>query len=205
MRAKSGKKPILLDNGNGQSPAAEAFRVLGASTLAVMAEAHLKTIVFSSAEPGVGKSTAVANLAVVMAEAGRQVIVVDGDLRRPCLHQFFGVAQEPGLSDLLLDPGRLDLAVQPTLIKDVSVIAAGSAQSAAAEHLNAPVIVKLMSRLANKADIVLWDSPPLLSAADAALLAPLADGVVFIVERAQTPQAAVQAACPHRLYAVALL
>ena len=93
IRARNREKTILLNNGNAQSPAAEAFRVLSASTLTLMSKAHLKTILFSSAEPGVGKSTVVANLAVVMAEAGRQVIVVDGDLRHPCLHQIFGVAR----------------------------------------------------------------------------------------------------------------
>ncbi len=96
IRVGNWERAIVLNNGNAQSPAAEAFRVLGTSTLALIAKPQFKTILFSSAEPGVGKSTVVANLAVVMAEAGREVIVVDGDLRHPCIHQIFGIAMEPG-------------------------------------------------------------------------------------------------------------
>ena len=194
-RARNRQKTILLNNGNAQSPAAEAFRVLGASTFALMSKAHLKTILISSADSSAGKSTIVANLAVAMAEAGRQVIVVDGDLRHPSLHQIFGAAVEPGLSELLLDPSRLDLAVQGTQIEHVRAIAAGSVPSGPAELQNTPVISKIMRQLAKEADVVLWDSPPVLAAADAALLAPMVDGVMLVVEHAQTRQEAVQAAC----------
>ncbi len=195
IRTRSRERSILLENGDGQSPAAEAFRVLSASTMNLMSKAHLKTILFSSAGPGVGKSTVVANLAATIAETGRQVVVVDGDMRQPCLHQIFGIAMEPGLHDVLLDLGRLDLAVQPTQLKNVKAVAAGSAQSGVAEHLNVLVISKIMRQLAKDADIVLWDSPPVLAAADAALLAPLADGVVLIVDRTRTHREAVEAAC----------
>ncbi len=194
-RARHRDKTLLLSNGSAQSPAAEAFRVLGANTSALLSKAHLKTILFSSADPKAGKSTVVANLAVAMAKAGRQVIVVDGDLRHPCMHQIFGADIAPGLSDLLLDPGRLDLAVQPTQIKYVRAIAAGSAQSGPTELLNGPAISKIMCELAKDADVVLWDSPPVLAASDAALLAPTADGVVLIVEHPQTRQESIQAAC----------
>ena len=194
IRAKNREMPLLLSDGNAQSPAAEAFRVLGASTSALISKAQFKTILFSSAEPGAGKSTVVANLAVAMAEAGRRVIVVDGDLRHPGIDQMFGVAMEPGLSDLLLDPSRLDSVVQPTQVQRIRAVAAGSAQIGPA-LLYAPVIAKIMRQLAKDADIVLWDSPPVLAAADAALLAPMADGVVLIVKCAQTQQEAVRAAC----------
>ncbi len=195
IQAGTQQTTILLNDGNAQSPAADSFRVLGASTLALMSKAHLKTILITSAEPEVGKSTIVANLAAALAEAGRHVIVVDGDLRHPCLHQIFGTAVEPGLSDLLHDPSRLDLAMQPTQIKYVRAIAGGSARFRSSELLNTPVVSKIMRQLAKDADIVLWDSPPLLAAADAALLAPMADGVVLIVERTQTRREVVQAAC----------
>jgi capsular exopolysaccharide synthesis family protein len=194
IRAGDREKPILLNDGNAPSPAAEAFRVLSASTSVLVSKAHLKTILFSSAGPGAGKSTILANLAIAMAEAGRQVIVVDGDLRHPVLHRIFDVAAEPGLSDLLLDPSRLDSVIQPTRTKRIRAIAAGSAQNGPA-LLYAPVISKIMRQLAKDADIVLWDSPPVLAAADAALLAPMADGVVLVVDRSQTQQQAVQAAC----------
>lgn len=193
--SKNREKTILLNNGNAQSPAAEAFRVLGSSTSALMSKAHVKTILFSSAEPESGKSTVLANLAVALAEAGHQVIVVDGDVRHPCIHQIFGTAMEPGLSDLLLDPSRLESAVQPTQVTRVRAIAVGSARCGSAELLNTPVISKIMRQLTKDADIVLWDSPPLLAAADAALLAPMVDGVVLVVEHAHTRQEAVQAAC----------
>ncbi len=193
IRAGSQEKTILLSNGNAGSPAAEAFRVLGISISALIAKPQCKTILFSSAEPGAGKSTVVANLAVAMAVAGRQVIVVDGDLRHPCIHQIFGIAREPGLSDALLDPSQLNSAVQLTQVSRVRAIAAGSVQTDPAP-LYATVIAKIMRQLARDADIVLWDSPPVLAAADAALLAPMADGVILVVERAHAQQETIQAA-----------
>jgi non-specific protein-tyrosine kinase len=194
IRAGNWEQTIILNNGNATCPTAEAFRVLGASTSTLASKAHLKTVLLSSAGPGSGKSTILSNLAAALAEAGRQVILVDGDLRHPVLHRIFGVAMEPGLNDLLLDPGRLDSVIQQTQMKRVRVITAGSMQNGPA-LLYAPVITKLMRQLAKDADIVLWDSPPVLAAADAALLAPMSDGVVLVVDRAQTQLQAIQDTC----------
>jgi capsular exopolysaccharide synthesis family protein len=189
------QRTIILESGNSHSPAADSFRVLGARILARMSEAHLKTILITSAEPEVGKSTVVANLAAAMAEAGRQVMVVDGDLQRPQQHEIFGLVTEPGLSDFLLDPTQLDRVVQPTKMERIRAIAVGSVLAGSSELVNAQATAEVMGQIAQAADVVLWDSPPLLAAADAALLAPIADGVILVVEHAQTQQETVQAAC----------
>lgn len=187
-------QPIVVNNGNAQSLAAAAFRVLGTSALALMTEAHLKTILITSAEPGAGKTTVLTNLAAAIGQAGRQVIVVDGDLRNPSVHTVFDLAQEPGLSDVLLDPSRLGSTLQTTKARGVRVLASGSVQADPAVVLNARAMPEVLQMLATEADMVLVDTPPMLAAADAAMLAPRVDGVVLIVERAQTQQEAVRAA-----------
>ena len=212
------KGSILLNDGAVQSPAGEAFRALSANLLALapeapskttfsskrkssvppisglFSEAQSKTILISSAEPRAGKTTVLVNLAAAMAQAGRQVIVVDGDLRNPSVHQVFDLAREPGLSDMLLHPSHLGSAVQDTKVEGVRVVASGSWQTDPAVVLNAPALQQVIQKLAAEADIVLWDSPPILAAADAAVLAPTVDGVLLVV-RTQARREPVQAAC----------
>ena len=195
IRDGAWQETISLNNGDVKPLTGEAFRVLAASTLALMSDGHLKTVLISSAEPRAGKSTVLANLAVAMAETGLQVVVVDGDLHRPCVHQMFGLVKEPGLSDVILDPSQLATALQQTKMKRIRAIAAGSMQPDPGVLLNAPAISEIISKLAEEADVVLWDSPPIQAAADAALLAPIVDGVVLIVKRAQTERNEFQAAC----------
>jgi non-specific protein-tyrosine kinase len=210
---------ILLNNGAVQSPAGEAFRVLSANLLALASEARPKTIstlkrknsvpplsglfsevrpktvLISSAEPRAGKTTVVVNLAAAIAQAGRQVIVVDGDLRNPSVHKVLDVLEEPGLSDVILNPSHIGSAVQETKVQGVRVLACGSSRTDPAVVLSAPAMPEVIQKLADEADIVLWDSPPILAAADVALLAPMVDGVVLVVERAQTQRETFHAAC----------
>lgn len=188
-------KASLLEDGAVQSAVGEAFRILSTNLLALTSKAPVKTIMVSSAEPGAGKTTVLINLATAIARAGRQVIVVDGDLRNASIHNVFDLAQEPGLSDAILDPSQLSSAVQETKIKGVRALASGSLQTDPAKVLNTSALRKVILKLAEEADIVLWDSPPLLAAADAALLASAVDGVVLVVERTHARREAVQAAC----------
>jgi capsular exopolysaccharide synthesis family protein len=189
------QETILLKNSAAQSLAGEAFRTLSTNTLALTSGTRLKTVLVSSAEPRAGKSTVLANLAAAMAQAGRRVVVVDSDLRNPCVHEIFGLAREPGLCDAILNPNRLGTVVQETGVKGVRALTAGSSPLHPAEVLNAPSLLEVIQKLTEEADIVLWDSPPVLTAADAAGLAPTVDGVVLVVEYAQTRREDVQTAC----------
>ena len=185
------RQPVTMLNGN--SLHAEAFRYLRTSIF-IDQSRSLKTLLVTSAIPGEGKSTIVANLALVLAQAGRNVIVMDADLRQPTLHRIFNLPTEVGLSNLLRQEVTLTEVLQESHIPGVKVITSGPLPSNSAELLDSPQVVALMEQLKQQPALVLIDTPSVLAVPDAAVLAPLIDGVVLVVGRAQAHQEAVQAA-----------
>jgi len=180
---------------NGNSPQAEAFRRLRTSILTPENDVPPKTLLVTSAEPKEGKSTLVANLAFAMAQSGRKVIAVDGDMRRPTLGEIFELSNEVGLSSVLSQELALDEAVQDSHVPGVQVLTSGPLPSNPAELLGSPQMVELIERLERRFDVVLLDTPSLLAVTDAAVLAPTVDGVILVVGRARARAEAVRAAC----------
>ena len=173
--------------GSGFSPSAtEAFLGLSANVLSSNSGTCPKTLLVSSAEPRAGKSTVLVHLGAALAQAGRQVIVVDGDLRNPCLHHLLGLSRVPGLADVVLDPSVLDYTLHETQIRGLRALTAGSPQINPVGFWHSPGVSELIGKLAEATDIVLWDSPPILVAADAALLARMLDGVLLVVAHDQS-------------------
>ena len=150
-------------------------------------------LLVTSAQPREGKTTSLVNLGVSLAQAGKRVLLVDTDLRRPCLHEHFGLTNEAGLTSLLLereaDTGKV---IQRTQVPGLYVLATGRLPAQPAEVLSFPQTGALLDRLRSFADYVLLDSPPVLTVADASILAQKADGVVMIVEMGRTRTAAFQ-------------
>ncbi len=187
MRAARGirRDAFILRESAGRSASGEAFRILGARATTLFASTGAKTLLVTSPEPGAGKSTIVANLATAIAQAGSRVIVVDGDLHRPVMHTLLGVTREPGLSDLASSAAGVTAYLKDTRIPGVRALTAGSPLSNPLKTLGSLVSGQLLNRLAEAADYVIWDSPPLLASAEASVLAPLADGVLLVVAREQ--------------------
>jgi capsular exopolysaccharide synthesis family protein len=141
-----------------------------------------QVILVASAGSGEGKSTTVANLAVAMAEAGREVLIVDTDFRAPTVHLAFGLSKGPGLTDLITDAslsGNLADLVHPTSVPGVSVVNGGSSVENAAE-LVATKGAHLLAQARSLADVVIMDTAPLLVVSDAAELLPEVDAVVLV-------------------------
>jgi succinoglycan biosynthesis transport protein ExoP len=185
---------------NGNSPQGEAFRRLRTHIFTLDQGMPLQTLLVTSAEPREGKSTIVANLALAIAQSGRKVIVVDGDLRRPTLHRIFDLSNEIGLSSILKQEATLDEAAQDSKIAGVQVLTSGPLPSNPAELLGSPQMTALIEQLAQQFDMVLLDTPSLLAVTDAAVLAPTVDGVVLVVGRAQAQREAVRAAHQQLVY-----
>ncbi len=166
---------------------AESYRNVRASIQFVNAAHPVQTLVVSSPWSSEGKSTVVSNLAVALAQDGKAVILVDSDLRRPTLHRFFGLRNTVGLSTLLATP-ELDLEaiLQETAVQGVRVITSGPIPPNPAELLGSSRMQTLIQRLGQEADMVLFDSPPLLSVADSVRLASQLDGTVLVVAAADT-------------------
>jgi capsular exopolysaccharide synthesis family protein len=175
-------RPLLLRR-NGQSAAGEAFRVLRTNVLSFGLAGPPKKLLITSIEPGAGKSTVLANLAVALAQSGRKVVAVDSDLRDPCLDKIFDVSDDFGLSNAIFDQGGFSLGLRDTKIPGLCVLPSGPLPPNPTELLEFSRTRELVGLLAQQADVLLLDSPPLRSFADASVLAPLVDGVVLVVSR----------------------
>jgi non-specific protein-tyrosine kinase len=184
----------LLGRQNTRSPVAEAYRIVRTNIRFATAARDCRTILVTSPGHGEGKSTTAANLAIVTAQAGKRVILVDSDLRRPSVHRLFGTASSPGLGDLLRDEAATSSTalLRPTWAEGLRLLTAGSAPPDAAELLQGPRFARVLQELRDACDLVFLDSPPLLEVADAAVLGAQVDGVVLVVEAGKTRAAAVQ-------------
>lgn len=170
-----------------RSPIAEAYRLLRTNFQFAAVDRPLHCIVVTSPGPGDGKSTTAANLAVVFAQGGKSVILVDADLRRPQQHRIFQRTASYGLSTALVDAATpVTNFLQPTDVPGLRLLTGGPIPPNPAELLGSQRMAQLLQVLSQEAEMVILDSPPVLSVADAAILANAADGVVLVADAGRT-------------------
>ncbi len=173
----------LVTLADPHSAVAEAYRVLRTNLAFARPDAPLRTLLVTAPAPDADKSTAAANLAVVTAQAGRTVVVVDCDLRRPAQHALFDLPNDAGVTTALLDDAALaDLPLRATPVEGLRVLTSGPLPPNPAELLGTRRMGALIDRLAEMADLVLFDAPPVVAVTDAAVLAPQLDGVLLVLE-----------------------
>ena len=175
-----------------RSPAAEAYQSLRTNIEFSGLDNSLRSLLVTCPDAETKKSDALANLAVVMADAGDRVIVVDGDLRRPQQHRIFQVNGDEGLTNWLRDGG--DPALSATRIPLLRVLAAGPLPPNPVALLSYKRLAQLLSLLTKEADYVLIDAPPLLAVTDAALWASQVDGTLLAVTAGRTKREQAQRA-----------
>lgn len=179
---------------NPSSAVADAYRVLRTNLIFTSAETTGRVVVVTSAVPGEGKTTTLANLAAALAHNGAKVLALDADLRRPTLNQHFGLQKTPGLSDLIVGKAAASQTIQTTRIENLQLLACGYQPPNPAELLGSPMMKQILDALRAHYDWVLIDSPPLLAMADTPVLASMAEGVVLVVAaEAATRPAVVRA------------
>ncbi len=171
---------------NGHYPQLEAFRRLRTNILASSDPSETKTVVVTSSRRGEGKSTVSVNLAVTIAQSGRRVVIVDCDMRLPTVHKLLDIPNKRGLTSVLTEEVALEDAIQSCAFARLSVLTSGPLPPNPTELLGSPQMFALIDKLQKEYDFVLLDTPALLSVADAAVLAPIADNVVLIVAQATT-------------------
>ncbi len=170
-----------------QSSAAEAYRVLRTNLQFADVDRPIRLLQVTSPAPSEGKSTTAANLAVALAQAGRRVIIVDGDLHRPRIHRIFKVPNNMGLTTALLqDFPSPESLLQSTSVPGLRVLTSGPLPPNPAELLGAEKTRDFLARLTEYADVLVIDSPPVLIVSDAAVLASQSDGVVLVVQAGST-------------------
>ncbi len=174
-----------------RSPISEAFRTLRTNLEFVSPGAPLKSILVSSAGPEEGKSMVAANLAISLAQTGKQVILVDADMRKPTQHKLFSLENRAGLTTLLVRDPEQDVR-QETPVPGLSIITGGPIPPNPSELLTSNNMGTVIDSLARNADIVIYDSPPMAVVSDALILSPKLDGVLVVVRLGTTSREAAK-------------
>lgn len=186
MTAPAATPIPLVTLSQPRSPAAEAYRTLRTNIRFSSIERPARAILFTSPGQQEGKTTTLANLAIIASQAGSRVIAIDCDLRRPALHLAFGLSNEAGFTDLLLHDPPERIATQEGPIPGLRVLTSGPLPPNPAELLSLDRVDAILAALARESDLVLLDSPPAAAVADASLLAPRVDGVILVIDATRT-------------------
>jgi polysaccharide biosynthesis transport protein len=147
---------------------------------------NAQVILVTSPQSGDGKSTTASNLAISLAHAGRKVLLIDADMRRPTQHQIYGFERDRGLPHVLKDILPLHRAVRPSQVENLDLLLAGPEVSNPAELLASNHLARCVEEVRQAYDVVIIDSPPLLAVADPSIIAASADGVILVVRTTST-------------------
>ena len=173
-----------IDRGTA-SRTAEDYRQLRTNLQFLNVDQPPKVIMVSSAVPSEGKTTVVVNLALALADAGRKVVIVESDLRRPKVSRYLGIVGEVGLTNILAGTANIDEVLQ-SYREGMAVIASGPTPPNPGELLGSSAMTALLEKLRTEYDFILVDAPPLLPVADASTLAPAMDGVLLSIRYGHT-------------------
>lgn len=177
-----------------KSTYSESYRSIRTTLLLSMPDSKLKTIAVTSALPREGKSATISNLGVALAQAGKNVVIVDADLRKPRQSRIFKLKGRSGLVNYLVAGASLEDVVQATAIPKLFVVAAGPVPPNPVELLGSEKMVTLLDQLRAVFDFVLIDTPPALAVSDAVVMGPHLDGAILVVRGGQTSRDALRSA-----------
>jgi non-specific protein-tyrosine kinase len=181
------RSSTLITISNPRSPISEAYRTLRTNLEFTSLDKPIRAMVVTSAAPEEGKSTTLANLAVTIAQAGKKVILVDCDLRRPSLHQIFNARNTPGFTDMMRDDALMAKPpLQETEVPNLRLLASGTIPPNPSELLASRRMSEVIAALQQQADLVLFDAPPIIAVTDAAVLASKVDAVLLVVSAGKT-------------------
>lgn len=182
----AGERQPLVTVVNPRSPVSEAYRQLRTNIQFYSLDRPIQTLLITSTGPDEGKTTTLANLGVTFAESGRQVVLIDCDLRRPSLHVRFGLSNETGLTTLMRDEGRPADLLRSTDVEHLRVLTSGPLPPNPSELLGSQRMDKIIEAVRDQAEVILLDSPPIIAVTDAAVLSRKVDGVLLVVSVGKT-------------------
>jgi capsular exopolysaccharide synthesis family protein len=173
--------PILCTYYQSKSVGAEAYRGVRTALYFSARGAGCKVIQITSPDPGDGKTTLAANLAVSIAQSGKKTLLIDADFRKPKQHKVFGISPKIGLATALMDEASVLDAAQPSGIPNLMVLPCGPVPPDPSELLTSPRFKELLDSLHGQYDFVLIDTPPLLAVTDPCAVAARVDGVLLVI------------------------
>jgi succinoglycan biosynthesis transport protein ExoP len=191
--ASSKEAVELITQVRPQSQMAESYRALRTSLLLSNLGAPPKVIMVTSALPQEGKTTTSLNCAVVLAQKGIRVLLIDADLRRPSIHKTLGMGPRSGLSNVLTGSATLEQAItRSSILPNLNILPAGTPPPNPAELLASPNMRDILDKLRGQYDHIVVDTPPTLSVTDAVVLSPRADAIVLVIRSGQTTKQALR-------------
>lgn len=190
-----GRRTPLVVAMDPSDPAAESYRTLRVNLLYMNTEERpLRTLLVSSPGPDEGKSTTAVNTAIMLAQQGQPVLLVDADLRRPSLHRALDVLREPGLTNLLVGDADARACIRPGILPNLDLLPSGPFPPNPSELLNSRTMTRLLEDFQTRYSYVVVDAPPVLAVTDAAVLASHVDGIVVVLRSGSTEQRAAEKA-----------
>lgn len=188
-----GSQPLIVQD-TTYSPRAESLRQLRTNLQFIDATHPARALVVTSAVAAEGKSLVSVNLSLVMAEAGRRVLLVEADLRKPCVSELLGLDGTVGLSTILAGRAEFEDAVQPWGYSNLDVLSSGTLPPNPSELLDGPRMKRLIDIVKDRYEVVVIDATPLLPVTDAAVIAALADGAILVVKHGRTRRGQLRSA-----------
>lgn len=189
---KKGEEQMrLVTHFRPKSPVSEAYRTLRTNIQFSNSEQKLRNLLVTSAGPGEGKSTTIANLAIAMSLQGTRTILIDADLRRPVVHKTFGLEKNKGLTNVLVGQMAIDDAIQKSSVKNLDILTSGILPPNPAELLGSNRMQDVISELKDCYELCVFDTPPLVAVTDAAVLSKELGGVLLVVKAGVTQRDAL--------------
>jgi capsular exopolysaccharide synthesis family protein len=185
----------LITYEDPKSPISESYRSLRTNITYASSDKKIKSLLVSSPQPGEGKSTTVANLAIAFAQLRKRTLLIDADLRKPVQHNVFKHPRGPGLSEYLIgEVEDFNSIVHSTKIENLSIVTAGGLPPNPSELLGSDRMGKLVDQLEHEWDMILFDSPPIVAVTDSSMISAEIDALIMVVKAGQTDRAAVDRA-----------
>jgi capsular exopolysaccharide synthesis family protein len=187
--------PHIVAYHHPHSHLTESFRRLKAMLSSIAGGTTLRTVTITSAGKGEGKSTVAMNLAVTMCQDfDKRVAIVDADLRRPRIHRLLGTTPRRGLSDVLAGECLPEDVLITNSVPRLTIMPGGHSSKSPAEMLASPRMRQLIDELKSRFDLIIFDTPPVLTVADAIVLGPMTDGVVMVIQAGKVRKRPIQRA-----------
>lgn len=176
----------LITVSDPRSPISEQFKTIR-TNIQFSSDLGIRTIAVTSSGPGEGKSTTVANLAVVFAQQGKKTLLIDCDMRKPTVHYTFNLENHHGITSILTKRSDLKQCLKETDVENLSVLTTGPIPPNPAELLSSQSMKDLLKEALETFDMILLDTPPVLAVTDAQILANQCDGTILVIKSGETP------------------
>lgn len=172
----------LITLSDNKSIAAEAYRTLRTNIKFSSYDEEMKVITITSARPQEGKSTIASNVAITFAENENKVLLIDADLRRPTIHKNFKLPNSLGIVNAIMDQEKFDEVIHKDVVPGLDIITSGVIPPNPSELLGSKKSQRLIEKLRDEYDIIIFDSPPLLAVTDAQVLSSISDGTILVIQ-----------------------